>query len=52
MDASLCWNWFLQDIGWLRSITSLPILIKGVFTPEDGKLQALSDYSIFSNFIA
>ncbi|KAJ0007393.1 hypothetical protein Pint_29274 [Pistacia integerrima] len=31
MDASLCW----KDIGWLRSITRLPILIKGVFTPED-----------------
>ncbi|KAJ0007395.1 hypothetical protein Pint_29272 [Pistacia integerrima] len=30
-DASLCW----KDIGWLRSITSLPNLIKGVFTPED-----------------
>uniref|UniRef100_A0A5B7AF81 (S)-2-hydroxy-acid oxidase n=2 Tax=Davidia involucrata TaxID=16924 RepID=A0A5B7AF81_DAVIN len=29
-DASLCW----KDIGWLRSITSLPILIKGVLTRE------------------
>ncbi|KAK9280776.1 hypothetical protein L1049_003665 [Liquidambar formosana] len=31
-DASLCW----KDIGWLRSITNLPILIKGVLTCEDG----------------
>ena len=26
----------LQDIRWLRSITSLPILIKGILTHEDG----------------
>ncbi|XP_022148212.1 peroxisomal (S)-2-hydroxy-acid oxidase GLO4-like isoform X2 [Momordica charantia] len=30
-DASLCW----EDIGWLKSITSLPILIKGILTHED-----------------
>ncbi|KAL9274264.1 Peroxisomal (S)-2-hydroxyacid oxidase GLO4-like protein [Drosera capensis] len=30
-DSSLCW----KDIGWLRSITKLPILIKGVLTGED-----------------
>ncbi|XP_057505233.1 peroxisomal (S)-2-hydroxyacid oxidase GLO4-like [Actinidia eriantha] len=30
-DASLCW----KDIEWLRSVTSLPILIKGVLTPQD-----------------
>lgn len=30
-DASLCW----KDIGWLRSITNLPILIKGILTCED-----------------
>ncbi|GLT59439.1 hypothetical protein SLA2020_322550 [Shorea laevis] len=30
-DASLTW----KDIGWLRSITKLPILIKGVLTRED-----------------
>ena len=29
----------LQDISWLRSITSLPILIKGILTHEDGKVQ-------------
>uniref|UniRef100_A0A2N9F8Z5 (S)-2-hydroxy-acid oxidase n=1 Tax=Fagus sylvatica TaxID=28930 RepID=A0A2N9F8Z5_FAGSY len=31
LDSSLCW----KDIGWLRSITNLPILIKGVLTRED-----------------
>ncbi|CAA3020264.1 Peroxisomal (S)-2-hydroxy-acid oxidase GLO4 [Olea europaea subsp. europaea] len=31
LDASLCW----KDIGWLKSITSLPILIKGILTRED-----------------
>ncbi|KAK4361777.1 hypothetical protein RND71_017018 [Anisodus tanguticus] len=30
-DASLCW----KDIAWLKSITKLPILIKGVLTGED-----------------
>ncbi|KAK6284285.1 hypothetical protein POUND7_003237 [Theobroma cacao] len=30
-DASLSW----KDIGWLRSITNLPLLIKGVLTCED-----------------
>lgn len=31
-DASFSW----KDIGWLRSITKLPILLKGVLTREDG----------------
>ncbi|XP_027125894.2 peroxisomal (S)-2-hydroxy-acid oxidase GLO3-like isoform X1 [Coffea eugenioides] len=31
LDASVCW----KDITWLKSITNLPILIKGVLTPED-----------------
>jgi (S)-2-hydroxy-acid oxidase len=31
LDRSICW----KDIEWLRSITSLPILIKGVLTHED-----------------
>ncbi|PPE02812.1 hypothetical protein GOBAR_DD00181 [Gossypium barbadense] len=30
-DASLSW----KDIGWLRSITNLPVLLKGVLTHED-----------------
>ncbi|XP_050232305.1 peroxisomal (S)-2-hydroxyacid oxidase GLO4-like [Mercurialis annua] len=31
LDSSLCW----KDIGWLKSITNLPILIKGVLSRED-----------------
>ncbi|OIT36943.1 PREDICTED: peroxisomal (S)-2-hydroxy-acid oxidase GLO4-like isoform X1 [Nicotiana attenuata] len=31
LDPSLCW----KDIAWLKSITNLPILIKGVLTGED-----------------
>ncbi|XP_068658322.1 peroxisomal (S)-2-hydroxyacid oxidase GLO4-like [Aristolochia californica] len=33
MDTSLNW----KDIEWLRSITNLPILIKGVLTAEDAR---------------
>ncbi|KAI3973171.1 hypothetical protein MKX01_020906 [Papaver californicum] len=32
LDSSLNWN----DIEWLKSITNLPILLKGVLTAEDG----------------
>jgi len=28
----------VQDVKWLQSITSLPILVKGVVTTEDGEL--------------
>lgn len=28
----------LQDIAWLKSITKLPIMLKGVLTREDGNL--------------
>ncbi|KAJ4755329.1 Peroxisomal (S)-2-hydroxy-acid oxidase [Rhynchospora pubera] len=31
LDPSLCWN----DIEWLRSITSLPIILKGIITADD-----------------
>ncbi|KAG2728583.1 hypothetical protein I3760_01G212100 [Carya illinoinensis] len=31
MDASLCW----KDVEWLRSITNMPILIKGILTRGD-----------------
>jgi 4-hydroxymandelate oxidase len=33
-DASLTW----QGLEWLRSITSLPILVKGVMLPSDARL--------------
>ncbi|KAL8458741.1 hypothetical protein ACS0TY_036304 [Phlomoides rotata] len=36
LDDSLSW----KDIGWLKSITSLPILLKGILTREDA-LKAL-----------
>ncbi|KAK2384003.1 Lactoylglutathione lyase, variant 2 [Trifolium repens] len=34
IDRSLNWN----DVKWLQTITSLPILVKGVLTAEDTKL--------------
>ncbi|CAL5202160.1 unnamed protein product [Lathyrus oleraceus] len=34
IDRSLSW----KDVKWLQSITSLPILVKGVLTAEDTKL--------------
>lgn len=33
---SLCHVAFEQDVKWLQTITSLPILVKGVLTAEDG----------------
>ncbi|KAK7464383.1 hypothetical protein VKT23_006550 [Stygiomarasmius scandens] len=34
IDPSLCWD----DIPWFRSITKMPIILKGVATPEDALL--------------
>ena len=34
LDASLTW----ETIGWLKSITSMPVLVKGILTPEDAVL--------------
>jgi L-lactate dehydrogenase (cytochrome) len=36
IDPSLCWD----DIAWFRTITKMPILIKGVQTAEDAVLAA------------
>ncbi|CAO3686537.1 hypothetical protein G6F70_003853 [Rhizopus microsporus] len=36
IDPSLCWD----DIAWFKSITKMPILIKGIQTPEDAVLAA------------
>jgi 4-hydroxymandelate oxidase len=46
-DARLTW----KDLGWLRSITSLPIVIKGIMSPEDAvaAAQAGVDAIIVSN---
>ncbi|KXS17994.1 FMN-dependent alpha-hydroxy acid dehydrogenase [Gonapodya prolifera JEL478] len=35
VDASVNWN---RDISWLRSITKLPIIVKGILTAEDAEL--------------
>ncbi|RDD47321.1 Hydroxyacid oxidase 1 [Trichoplax sp. H2] len=34
MDASLTW----KDITWLKSITSLPVIVKGILTAEDAEM--------------
>ncbi|CAO3695462.1 unnamed protein product [Rhizopus stolonifer] len=36
IDPSLCWD----DIAWLKSITKMPILVKGVQTADDAVLAA------------
>ncbi|CDS13225.1 hypothetical protein LRAMOSA05403 [Lichtheimia ramosa] len=36
IDPSLCW----KDVAWFRSITKMPIIIKGIQTPEDAVLAA------------
>lgn len=33
-DAGLCW----ADLAWLRSITRLPIVLKGILAPDDARL--------------
>lgn len=33
-DASIEW----KDINWLKSITNLPIIVKGIMTAEDAKI--------------
>ncbi|KAM3204121.1 glycolate oxidase isoform X1 [Capsicum annuum] len=37
VDRSLSW----KDVQWLKTITSLPILVKGVLTAEDGKQRTI-----------
>jgi len=34
LDSSLDWN----DLAWLRSITKLPVIVKGIHSPEDAIL--------------
>ena len=36
LDPTLTW----ADLSWLRSITRLPVLVKGIMTPEDALLTA------------
>jgi len=33
IDPALCW----QDIQWIRSITSLPLIVKGIIHPDDAR---------------
>ncbi len=33
-DAALTWN----DVDWMRTVTAMPLVIKGVLTPEDARL--------------
>jgi isopentenyl diphosphate isomerase/L-lactate dehydrogenase-like FMN-dependent dehydrogenase len=40
LDPAITWN----DINWLRSITSLPIILKGVMSPKD--IQIAKEYNI------
>lgn len=40
IDSSLTWD----SIKWLRSITSLPIIIKGILTAEDAELAVLHGF--------
>lgn len=40
LDPSICWN----DLAWLRSITSLPIILKGVMNPKD--IQIIIEHNI------
>jgi 4-hydroxymandelate oxidase len=35
-DASLSW----RDLEWLRSLTALPIVLKGILSPDDARLAA------------
>ena len=41
LDASLRW----EDVEWLKSVTSLPVFLKGVLTPEDASLACESGVS-------
>jgi 4-hydroxymandelate oxidase len=34
LDASLTW----QDLGWIRELTPLPLVVKGILAPEDARL--------------
>jgi isopentenyl diphosphate isomerase/L-lactate dehydrogenase-like FMN-dependent dehydrogenase len=34
LDPSMTWS----DVDWLRSLTRLPLVIKGILTPDDGRL--------------
>lgn len=43
IDRTLSW----KDVKWLQTITTMPILVKGVITAEDSK-----NYKTISKFIS
>ena len=36
VDGAVTW----KDVGWLRSVSPLPLVLKGILAPEDGRLAA------------
>ncbi|KAH0927278.1 hypothetical protein HID58_019534 [Brassica napus] len=48
LDASFSW----KDIEWLRSITKLPILVKGILTREDGKIHCCGSWCRWDSFVS
>ena len=36
LDASITWD----DVGWLRSLTAMPLVLKGILSPQDAVLAA------------
>jgi (S)-2-hydroxy-acid oxidase len=48
IDRTLSW----KDVKWLQTITTMPILVKGVITAEDGNMPILvyliDDLAIYS----
>ena len=43
IDRTLSW----KDVKWLQTITTLPILVKGVITAEDSRLSLISHLCTF-----
>jgi (S)-2-hydroxy-acid oxidase len=41
----------IQDVKWLQTITSLPILLKGVVTAEDSKFSQFLNFSSTCSFV-
>ena len=47
IDRTLSW----KDVKWLQTITTLPILVKGVITAEDSRLSLISHLCTFQTEI-
>jgi len=46
IDRTLSW----KDVKWLQTITTLPILVKGVITAEDSRLSLIKSSVISARF--